>query len=159
MGKHEVRTPHKLSDDLIKEACRLLAAGNYVAVVCDYLDITKACWYKWLRNGELAKAKQEEWGILDEMDELQLRFLQKTTRAKAKAIVKNVALIQDAAEVSWQAAAWWLERTKSDMYAPSQKITVVEGEEPLRMTDVKGKIQELKARLESKEAENDGEEE
>lgn len=160
MGKHENNKPRKLTDDLIKEACRLIAAGNYVAVVCDYLDITKACWYKWLRDGELAKAKEEEWGMLqNELEAMSLKFLVNTQRAKAKAIIKNVALIQDAAENTWQAAAWWLERTKSDLYAPSQKITVVEGDEPLRMNDVKGKLQEIKARQESQQIESDGEEE
>ena len=42
--------------------------------------------------------------------EIYIALLAAIKRAEADAVARNVALVQQAASKSWQAAAWWLER-------------------------------------------------
>lgn len=88
----------KLTHEIIQRSAELIAAGNYHKTVCEYLGIDKSTWYRWLQYGEKAKN-----GIFRD-------FYNAIKRAEAEAVARNVAIIQRAAQDSWQAAAWWLER-------------------------------------------------
>lgn len=88
----------KLNKKLIEEASKLIAAGNYVETTCRYLGISKETWYRWFRTGE-----QQKKGIFRD-------FYDAIKKAEAAAEARNVAIIQEAAKTTWQAAAWFLER-------------------------------------------------
>lgn len=44
--------PIKLTPELQKEVCRLLAAGNCVSGVCDSVSINRSTFYRWLKHGQ-----------------------------------------------------------------------------------------------------------
>lgn len=88
----------KLNRELIEKAYRYVAAGNYIETVCVYLGISKNTWYTWLKKGE----KQRQGIYRDFYDAIK--------KAEAEAEMRNVAIIQEAARDTWQAAAWFLER-------------------------------------------------
>ena len=101
----------KLSEELIKEAYELVASGNYIKDVYPILGIGEVTWYRWLREGEIAKSG------------LKRQFWQSIKKAEKEAIIKNVAVIQKAAEEgNWQAAAWWLERKYFQDWGRKEKV-------------------------------------
>lgn len=53
------------------------------------------------------------------------QFVQAIKKAEAEAIARNVTVVQAAADKSWQAAAWWLERRFPDEFG-SESRTVRE---------------------------------
>jgi len=90
----------KLTEELIEKAYKLIAAGNYQKQVAQYLGIGERTWYRWLQKGETAKSKRS----------IYRQFWQAVKKAEAEAAIRNVAIVQKAAQETWQAAAWWLER-------------------------------------------------
>ena len=105
----------KLTEELIKEAARLIEAGNYQKHVAQALGVDESTWYRWLREGEQSE---------DEND-LKYKFYQSIKKAEAKAVARNVALIQRAAqEGNWQAAAWWLERKFPAEWGKRDKLDI-----------------------------------
>ncbi|WP_292461720.1 hypothetical protein [Methanolobus sp.] len=85
----------EVSEPLIK----LLKSGVPVIHACDAIGVASVTYYDWMKRGERATSGQYH------------DFYLKVKQAKAEAIARNVAIIQKAAGHSWQAAAWWLERT------------------------------------------------
>ncbi len=101
----------KLTKELIKDAAKMVAAGNYIKDVYPILGIDESTWYRWLKEGERAKS-----GIKRE-------FYKAIKKAEKEAIARNVALIQRAAqEGNWQAAAWWLERKYFEDWGRKDKV-------------------------------------
>lgn len=144
--------PHiKLTEEFIQKACSLLEEGNYVCIVCDYMNVTEPTWYKWIKFGKEAESKKADNKKLDETDKLCLKFLRETKKAQAKAVARNITIIQKAAPDDWKAAAWFLERTKADLYGSKQNIVVSDDTEALDVEKVREKLAELKANSEAKE--------
>ena len=101
----------KLTQELIEEAYKLVSEGNYDKDVYPILGVSKTAWYKWLREGEKAKSG------------LKRDFVNAIKKAEKEAIIKNVAVIQKAAEQgNWQAAAWWLERKYYEDWGRKEKV-------------------------------------
>jgi hypothetical protein len=103
-----------LSKELIEKAHELIAAGNYAVVACQLLGICQATYYNYLKKGE----KDLEAGV----DSLELEFLKAIKEAEAEAEARNVALIQTAAQGTWQAAAWYLERKHKDRWSVKSAV-------------------------------------
>ena len=105
----------KLTEQLIEDAAKLIEAGNYQKHVAQALGVDESTWYRWLREGEQSE---------DEND-LKYKFYQSIKKAEARAIARNVALIQRAAqEGNWQAAAWWLERKFPSEWGKKDKLDI-----------------------------------
>lgn len=101
----------KLTKELIKEAYKLVSAGNYIKDIPPVLGIDDSTWFRWLSEGEKAKSG------------LKREFYETVKKAEKDAIVRNVALIQRAAqEGNWQAAAWWLERKYFEDWGRKDKV-------------------------------------
>lgn len=113
----------KLTEDLIKEAYELVASGNYDKDVYPILGVSKAAWYRWLQEGEVAKSG------------LKRDFVDAIKRAEKEAIIKNVAVIQKAAEDgNWQAAAWWLERKYFQDWGRKEKVDLAADKDGFKIT-------------------------
>ena len=105
----------KLTPELIEQAVKLIEAGNYQIHVAQALGISKETWFRWLREGEQS---EDENG-------LKKQFYDSVKKAEAKAVARNVALIQRAAqEGNWQAAAWWLERRYPEEWGKKDKLNL-----------------------------------
>ncbi|HPZ75026.1 MAG TPA: hypothetical protein PK723_04350 [Candidatus Pacearchaeota archaeon] len=101
----------KLTQELIEEAYKLVSEGNYDKDVYPILGIGEVTWYRWLREGEIAKSG------------LKRQFWQAIKKAEKEAIIKNVGVIQRSAELgNWQAAAWWLERRYHEDWGRKDKV-------------------------------------
>lgn len=101
----------KLTRELIEQAAKLIEEGNYQSHVAQALGIHEDTWYRWMREGAQTK------------NGLKRRFYEAVKKAEARAIARNVALIQKAAqEGNWQAAAWWLERKFPDEWGKKDKL-------------------------------------
>ena len=101
----------KLNKELIDKLGNALAAGNYIETACDYAGISRSIFYQWLTEAEKPGAKQI---YLDLMDTV------RTSRAEAE--MRNVLKIQKAADDSWQAAAWWLERSQPKKWSKQTNV-------------------------------------
>lgn len=110
-GENKMARRAKLTQELIEEAYKLVSEGNYDKDVYPILGVSKTAWYKWLSEGEKAKS-----GIKRD-------FVNAIKKAEKEAIIKNVAVIQKAAEQgNWQAAAWWLERKYFEDWGRKDKV-------------------------------------
>lgn len=100
-----------LTDEVHDRIVGTLRLGNYVEHAASYAGISRGTLYNWLKKGDEARAKRESGGELDEVEERYARFSEDVDNARATAVVRNVSIIQQAAQTNWQAAGWWLERT------------------------------------------------
>jgi transposase len=108
--------PTKLTPETQARIIQALEAGNYFETACGYAGIGKTTAYRWLEQGE-----QQSSGIYRD-------FRDAVEKASSNAEARNVALIQQAAKDTWQAAAWWLERRAPDRWGRQrQEITGANG--------------------------------
>jgi len=127
----------KLTPELQKTLCMVLGAGNYIETACAHVGLGLSTFYRWMERGEKANT-----GIYKE-------FWEAVQKARASAIVRNVALIQQAAQENWQAAAWWLERSQPDKWG--RRVSQVEmsgpNGQPIAVQVSEEDREELKARI------------
>lgn len=128
-----------LTTELADRLVAALRAGNYVNVSCAACGISRRTFADWMQRGE--KAKQG--------DELYVRLRARVEEARAQGEVRNVAQIMTAAQTSWQAAAWLLERQYPDRWGrPSVRLREEDIEGPVlpAAVDPFAEVDELAAR-------------
>jgi len=82
--------------------------------------IPEATYYNWLKQAEIAESKA---GKLTKKEEVFIEFLESIKKAVQKARQVNLAVIHKAAQDgSWQAAAWFLERTDFEHFGNKSKF-------------------------------------
>lgn len=109
-----------LTKALQKQIVGILEAGNYQKTAYESLGIPEATYFNWLKEGEKAESKA---GKLTKNEEACLEFLESIKRAVQKARQVNLAVIHKAAQDgSWQAAAWFLERTDFEHFGNKSKF-------------------------------------
>ena len=101
----------KLNKMVIKRLEEALLAGNYIETACDYAGINRATFYKWMAEAEKPGAKP----LLRELSDT-------VSQARAQAEMRNVLRVQKAADESWQAASWWLERSFPQRWGRHQRV-------------------------------------
>jgi hypothetical protein len=136
----------KLTPEMIQRVGNALREGNYIETACDYAGISRSIFYAWLQEAEKPNAKKIFLELKDTVD-----------RARAEAELRNVRRIQIAAEgikdkdgnytinPSWQASAWWLERSHSKKWGRQQKVELsgIEGA-PINISlDAKERLLEI----------------
>ena len=104
MGKRKgnaVGRKTKLTPEVQEKVVAALLAGNYQERAAAYAGVNVATYFRWLAEGES-----------DDGRELYREFHDAVQSARASAEVQSVGLIRQAANAgTWQAAAWWLERS------------------------------------------------
>jgi hypothetical protein len=91
--------PTKLTPEVQERIITALRAGNYQETAARYAGISEATFYDWMARG-----REEPGSVFAE-------FLEAVEKAKSDAEVRDLYLIDQAAQTgSWQAAAWKLER-------------------------------------------------
>jgi hypothetical protein len=100
----------KLTPEVRDTIARLIAAGNYVNVAAEAAGIHVATFYRWLSRGEPQRRPTPAFRD----------FATAITRARVEAEASMVRhLTRAAAAGNWQAAAFWLERTRRDRWGRS----------------------------------------
>jgi len=133
-----------LTKEIQAQIVEILEAGNYQKTAYESLGIPEATYFNWLKEGEKAEAKV---GKLNKKEETYLEFSESIKKAVQVARQKNLQCIQDATQggaviseieyydksgnvtgkktvysaPSWQAAAWFLERTSFDEFGLKSK--------------------------------------
>lgn len=90
----------KYGPEKTKEICSLLEKGNSRNDACLLADINQDTFYEWMKKPEFAEVVK---------------------KAELKCKDFHIGIIKKAAEKTWQAAAWWLERKHSEEFALKNK--------------------------------------
>lgn len=96
--------PTKLTPERQEQIIAMLKAGNYIETACAYAGIDPGTFYNWMRRGESASSGRF------------FQFFNAVQKARAEAEARNVQVIQKASLDTWQASAWWLERSFPDRW-------------------------------------------
>ena len=88
----------KLNPEITEIIVQYIEKGNSYETASQAVGICRQTLYNWMRRGEKGEPEY-------------LQFLQQIKKAKAKAEIRHVEVIDKAMEKNWQAAAWWLERS------------------------------------------------
>ena len=101
----------KLTPETQDKILKYLRLGTYVETAAAAAGISRDTFYDWLKRG--AKGEKPYRAFSDAVD-----------KALAEAEARDVAIIMKAAEHTWQAAAWRLERRFPDRYGRHDRTKV-----------------------------------
>jgi hypothetical protein len=115
--------PTKLTRKLIGEIALIVSAGNTLDKSAEYHGVCKTAAYNWQARGrkEIARLARSKRTKPKPKERLHVEFAEAIKKARAKAQVRNVAIINEAAKTTWTAAAWWLERTDRENWGRPHK--------------------------------------
>ncbi len=105
--------PTKLTPEVQARVVTAISGGNTRETAASYAGIRRATLFEWLARGRAARS-----GLFRD-------FADAIEKAEADASVTSVGLIRRAAQTSWQAAAWWLERRYPDEWGRKDGPTAV----------------------------------
>lgn len=103
----------KLNEELINRAAELVNAGHYDNTVFTCLGIGETTWYRWINLGE------EDF--LNGKNTIVAKFWESVSKARAAAEIRNLEIVQTAANDDWKAAAWFLERKYNEKWGRKEK--------------------------------------
>jgi len=119
-------------DETIKEAfVEALKTGTVIEDAAAYTGISERVVYKWLTRGREEVDRQTAFPDSDPNpeEEIYVQFMQEVEKARASARLRAIGVIQRAAaEGTWQAAAWYLERSAPKNWARQTKHEVTGSE-------------------------------
>lgn len=117
--------PSTLTPEVHDRIVHAVRGGSYLDDAAGYAGVPERTLYHWLRRGRDAEAKADRGDTLTDDEQTLLAFQRDVTRARADATIRNVSLVQVAAQDTWQAAAWWLERTNPRKWGRHETVEVV----------------------------------
>lgn len=104
---------------------RLLANGATIDDACASVGIHRSTFYAWVDRGEIEAARVDTGGEPQVSEAPFLAFYDAQVKARADARVRAVSLIMRAAqEGHWQAAAWYLERSRPLEWARTTRTEI-----------------------------------
>jgi transposase len=114
--------PSKLNDGLHEAIVKILRTGCTVETAAENAGISKRTLQSWLQKGEDAETRSDAGHKLTAADQRYMALAQDVRRARSEAEVRALATIQRAAaDGTWQAAAWYLERSFPERYASKRQ--------------------------------------
>jgi hypothetical protein len=140
-----------LNEEMIDRLVGAVRSGNYLDDSARYVGIGERTLFEWLAKGR--QALEDADGDLEAVDEDKYLFAQLSQSlesARSHAVVRNVALIQKAAEQSWQAAAWYLERTNPKKWGRFETVELTGANGGAIQVEVSAK-ETLRAKFEAAE--------
>jgi len=125
-----------LAADRLDAVLNAIRGGSDLDTACHYAGLSSAVIGRMLERGMIASQLEAGGQDLDEEQAENLRVWNEITKARADAVVRNVTLIQKAAQDgSWQAAAWWLERAVPGQYGRKSSKLVEPSEKQREITE------------------------
>ena len=130
--------PSMLTQEVSDQICTALRAGNYQEIAARFAGISETSYWRWLDRGRKERTRVEKEGC--EPSDKELRYYQfacEVDKARAASEVRYVGLIANAASETWQAAAWYLERSRPAKWGRRDRheITGAEGN-PLEVSHI-----------------------
>jgi hypothetical protein len=105
IGRHDLR----LNKVLVQKLVDAVYAGNTLKNAARLCGMSDSTIFKWLADTDRTKKYKVE-------------FIQRMREAEAKAIHRNVMVIQQHAKKDWRASAWYLERRNQAEWLPVQRV-------------------------------------
>ena len=118
VAKSKGGRPSKLTPEVQEKIITAIRAGNYAQVAAVYAGIGESTFYRWMAQGERAKAGRYR------------RFWQAVKEAEGEAEVRAVAIIQKKMPEDWRAAMTYLERKHPKRWG--RRMDVTSGDEPIQ---------------------------
>lgn len=121
-----------LTEQLMTDILDALKTGTVIEDAAAYAGVSERVIYKWLTRGREEISRREAFPDADNPpeEEVFVRFVQEVEKARAAARIRAIGIIQRAAaEGTWQAAAWYLERSAPKTWSRQTKheVTGTEG--------------------------------
>jgi hypothetical protein len=107
-----------LTPELVKEISDTLRICATMADTASYLGVPYGTMQSWIRKGnEVAQEAEVSGRELTDNEHLFVSLSVEVEKARAEARIRAVGKIRTAMDGNWQAAAWYLERSKPDEWA------------------------------------------
>ena len=136
MARHPKGSTPILSEELIERLVITIRGGAYVETAAAFCGISKDTFYRWLRLAES-----------DETSELLLKLSDAVKKAMAEAELRDLHVIDRAAQDGvWQAAAWRLERKYHDRWGRQAKVLLEHSGpdgKPIQVTDRADRLKKI----------------
>jgi transposase-like protein len=139
----------KLTPDRQARITEALAQGNYIETAARYSGVSPQVFYKWMSRGNEERQRIGDGADPTPGEEIYVEFVEAVEKARSQAEMRNVGLIQKAAvDGTWQAAAWYLERSYPKRWGRSDRVehTGADGgpvEVSVSMDDLEAKVSEV----------------
>lgn len=115
--------PTKFNAEIANAIIENLRLGNYTEHAATAAGLAKSTLYSWLERGRKEQESIEAGFEPKRVENEFLEFSNAVEKAKAEAVSRNVAIIQKSAHSgTWQAAAWWLERTQQHLFGRKHRL-------------------------------------
>ena len=135
--------PTKLTPDVIEDICNWLKLGYYQEDAATMAGISASTFYDWMKKGDEGQkalesgtssslpATQED-GEVEVVDMFQ-EFSEAVKKARAEAEGAHLRNIRRAADNgTWQASAWWLERSFPKKWGKRNTLDISDGNEEIQ---------------------------
>jgi len=123
--------PVTITEDIITKVYDVLKLGNYKRTAYNYVGVTQRTFENWEKRGRLEQERIDDGKKPLGIEDIFLRFYRSNLKAIAQAQVRDLAVIYQAAETSWQAAAWKLERRHPKEWGRRDMHDIESGGSPL----------------------------
>lgn len=112
-----------MEDEKVKAVIAALTTGHYMERAARLAGLNPSTVYLWLDKGAQGRKAIEE-GTANDRDRSYVDIADAITKAKEAAAHRAMMTIQQAAQAgTWQAAAWYLERTDREHYGRVTQVT------------------------------------
>jgi len=144
----------KLTDEAHEIIVSAVRSGSFLKVAAERAGIRANTFRTWMERGEMEQARLDEGFDPDPEENKFLRLKHDVDVARAKAEIEAVKMIRmTASNGTWQAAAWYLERSFPQRWARNR---VEEAQEKKEDVDPQAALEKLLVRLESLDSRDDG---
>lgn len=140
------------NDPKTKQLLAALAAGHYIERSASLAGLNQATVHSWIGKGKAARTKLDEGKKLTKREQQWLEIGEAIEKARNAAAHRALSTITQAMSTgTWQAAAWYLERTDREHYGRVTRLEGTQGD-PIRVQSV----DEVEARLAELLGEDEG---
>ncbi len=109
---------NKLTPEITKQFCDAIASGLTYTDACNLVGLSRNTFHEWIARDEGTDPDRPATAPY-------ANFANSIKRARAKRDQRYVAVIEKAAESgTWQAAAWFLERTNRSAYGRNESVEI-----------------------------------
>lgn len=117
--------PTKLNEERQARIVQAIRAGNYLETAAHFAGVSPSALHLWMSRGRTEAARIDEGEEPDANEAPYLSLMEAVESARAESEVRAIALIQRAAnDGTWQAAAWYLERSAPHRWGRLQRAEI-----------------------------------
>ena len=143
----------KLNSKVHEQIVKSVRGGSFNTVAAASAGISVRTFNSWMERGEMEEARIAEGFPPSEDEAKYVKFRQDVEKARAEAEVEAVSMVKMAARNgTWQAAAWYLERSFPQRWSRNRIEEIVEEKEE---ADPQLALTKLLARLDAIDAGNE----